>query len=93
MSAESSLKLSEELKDVSGWGYDQVQGCSLGFLMRKLPLWSELEKTDAGYRAMIFWRGENIQFEANTPEDAACKLAIELFKAGVLKSPDGRRAA
>lgn len=69
----------------------------LGYLLRKLPPQTRIKKefdaspelpeeTPAHYRALYdtvddrhFWLG------ADTPEDAAAKLAIELFKHGVLK--------
>ncbi len=70
----------------------------LGYLLRKLPPQTSIQKefdaspelpeeTPAHYRALYdtgdgrhFWLG------ADTPEDAAAKLAIELFKHNVLTS-------
>ena len=64
----------------------------LGYLLRKLPSGVFLAK---GKRYRIWnddtnnytWAGsEKLDpIDADTPEDAACKLAIELFKEGVLK--------
>src|SRR5947209_2219391 len=34
---QSTRKLSDELKELSGWEWDQVDGYSLAFLLRKLP--------------------------------------------------------
>lgn len=34
---ESSADLANKLKGMSGWEFDQVQGYSLGYLLRKLP--------------------------------------------------------
>jgi hypothetical protein len=65
----------------------------LGFLLRKLPETTSITKQvlngigarhqyNAGWQATeTRWSG----FEADTPEDALCSLAIELFKQKVLK--------
>ncbi len=68
-----------------------------GFLLRKLPMqnghhWLQLTTTTrwwAGYEDnandLVFMvNGKKMLFESDTPEDALCKLAIELFKQGVL---------
>lgn len=60
----------------------------LGYLLRKLlPNYGKVTLThDAGHNQ--WWATDVIGhavFEADTPENAACKLAIELFKQGVLK--------
>lgn len=66
----------------------------LGYLLRKLP-----ESVDSIYGLLLYptsggqWFAgyyepdglEQYEVHADTPEDAACKLAIELFKQGVLK--------
>ena len=53
----------------------------LGYLLRKLPEGCSIHKKENGYR----WSMNHITDECtDTPEDAACKLAIELFKQGVL---------
>lgn len=54
----------------------------LGYLLRKLPQPNMVGFADGSAYAMAM--GGQHQ-EADTPEDAACKLAIELFKQGVLK--------
>lgn len=60
----------------------------LGFLLRKLPAMDEhndfitLFHSPTGPWVMDYADDE---FEADTPEDAACKLAIELFKQEVLQ--------
>lgn len=65
----------------------------LGYLMRQLPEKSGLlhiSKSPGGKPG--FWvanlgdNGEVAESIADTPEDAACKLAIELFKQGILKN-------
>lgn len=77
--------------------YDkQYPAYDLGYLLRKLPETMEriyhLTLTRAGegdyswrcgYVDGTFIEGPSIY--ADTPEDAACKLAIELFKQGVLR--------
>lgn len=75
----------------------------LGYLLRKLPaafyVRCGVERMIDGktYRETFYsyYRGgENeIDFYADTPEDAACKLAIELFKQGILEptqTPGGK---
>lgn len=58
---------------------------SLGYLLRKLPNDSEVYRAST-YEANYYPNpGEPISFEADTPEDACAKLAIELIKQGVLK--------
>lgn len=62
----------------------------LGCLLRKLPN-KQVKLRNGIHGWMIQWRKSgaetrNIEhvFEAATPEDAACKLAIELIRQGVL---------
>lgn len=70
----------------------------LGFLLRKLPPFIgnhvlTIEKDPIHYYAGYIEIGRNgkgallspYRQEADTPEDAVAKLAIELFKSGVLK--------
>ena len=60
----------------------------LGYLVRKLPKKFLLEAEPwGGSSKKENWRIKTLQgaAEADTPEGAACKLAIELFKQGVLK--------
>lgn len=105
---QSSLKLSEELKELSGWEYDLVTGYSLGYLLRKLPsfvgsfkftLLMNTESTDrlatVGYQKFASARRNSkevtvhshptIKWQHGSLEDAACALAIELIKQGILK--------
>ena len=60
----------------------------LGYLLRKLPSWSLIQKNIDRYEATSSMNNTH----ADTPEDAACKLAIELFKQGILtkETPDGQ---
>lgn len=56
----------------------------LGYLLRKLQDGTVLFKQERGYAAV--GRGPFPEtFATDTPEDAACKLAIELFKQGILE--------
>lgn len=62
----------------------------LGYLLRKLPtteIYHGRNKTGDYKAEWRFYGGDSkvIRFWAATPEDAACKLAIELFKQGILK--------
>ncbi len=69
----------------------------LGFLLEKLPQNSWVGYTDtSGQRGYALaktyaWNEKGtdidriVQCSADTPEDAACKLAIELFARGILK--------
>lgn len=74
-----------------------------GYLLRKLPTdtnhrwyiqkWGD-DKTKSSYAATYqeltsSSLDEQLIFEADTPEDAAVKLAIELFKQGVLTKEEG----
>lgn len=65
--------------------YDISPAYSLGYLLRKLPngvnIMYNSERSAASYEVPI---GELLLY-GNTPENAACKLSIELFKLGVLK--------
>jgi hypothetical protein len=74
-----------------------IPAYDLGYLLRKLPqnLWVGYVDTSGkrGYALAntYAWnaKGDDIdkiaECRADTPEDAACKLAIELFQQGILK--------
>jgi hypothetical protein len=61
----------------------------LGYLLRKLPDGTQLNKTTVSYSASGIYSvdGHNKSFHeyADTSEDAACKLAIKLIKTGVIQ--------
>ncbi len=63
----------------------------LGYLLRKLPKMGSISVTSiigAGWEAVYHGnRGDLYErrYQADTPEDAVCKLAIELFKQDILK--------
>lgn len=78
----------------------QYPAYDLGYLLRKLPEGATVSKFKGGqnftlpYGCRINFGGNRSNRDlfvklnklANTPEDAACLLAIELFKQGVLKN-------
>jgi len=71
--------------------YASIPAYDLGYLLRKL------EGLDVGIYYTNTWRSwvatahDNQQGKADTPEDAACKLSIELFKQGVLWLEDNNK--
>lgn len=69
--------------------YSIVPSYDLGYLLRKLPLKHgnetlSLVHDDDPNRQPWECGFSDLFVNADTPEDAACKLAIELFKQGVL---------
>jgi hypothetical protein len=82
MSNVASLELCKELYGLSGWN-DTPNHVDLGYLVRKLPAYTEIRNYEICWQA----RFNSMISEADTPEDAAAKLAIELFKSGVLEQP------
>lgn len=92
----------EELFELSGWGTDleryvmeNVPAYDLGMLLRKLPpyyvIYRGIEKCHVGIiagRNFVSNRGIE-EIEADTPEDAACLLAIELIKQGIIQPREG----
>lgn len=71
----------------------------LGYLLRKLPEGTQLRRNKAEPRKRSNWRGEwvvgiyghnyrGVYGAADTPEDAAVKLAVELFKQNILRKED-----
>lgn len=75
--------------------HKETPAYDLGYLLRKLPWGVEITQTDPAtenpWLARYFSDKDGItalvphHLYADTPEDAAVKLAIELFKQGVLK--------
>jgi hypothetical protein len=73
-------------------GYGGIPRYTLGYLLRKLPAkvegYSSLEFTKVQSNIYIFrygGLGPGFMASCDIPEDAACKLVIELFKQGILK--------
>lgn len=77
-----------------------IPAYDLGYLLRKLPPIVTLKSRAGGRWSAQLVKGQlvysyqeqkdeikkwEVERTADTPEDAACKLAIELFKQGVLK--------
>lgn len=94
----ASLEFCKELYELSGWVTDEWRSgtgtttgaypaYNLGYLLRKLPDSSEVFRFDYNaYEATHYPNpGGDSSARADTPEDAACKLAIELFKQGILR--------
>ncbi|SRR5260221_12038833 len=74
----------------SPWGW-QCSAYDLGFLLRKLPRMGAVSVTSiigAQWEAVYYGNRGDLCYEkrcqADTPEDAACKLVIELFQQGIL---------
>lgn len=74
-------------------GYEDINAAihftpayDLGYLLRKLPGTTQTFKMPSGkYRCWLNISSTTTTFEHDTPEDAAAKLAIELFKQGILE--------
>jgi hypothetical protein len=64
----------------------KVPAYDLGYLLRKLPTNTMLEKLESNIWHIELYNHPNepIKIERDTPEDATAKLAIELFKRGIL---------
>lgn len=69
----------------------------LGYLMRELPEVTVVFRQRAGTSWRCHYNPEDsiatLGCEADTPEDAAAKLAIELFKQGILTPTKHKEAA
>lgn len=87
--------LSYELKLLSGWKYDDFDGFSMGYLLEKKLLHLEpfvgFTMTDGwvAYTKNFNVREQGAYIERElSPADAVAKLAIELFKNGILTRED-----
>jgi hypothetical protein len=67
---------------------EQVPAYSLGYLIRKLSPCQIIASSDGMYWASWNPAADEIEERANSPENATCKLAIELFEQGILKRED-----
>ncbi len=80
--------------EVSEYAYTErgepIPRYDLGYLLRKLPEATYLNKP---YEGNLWSCGYNMEFigEADTPENAVCKLAIELWKQGILRGKEEKR--
>lgn len=77
---------------------DAIPAYHLGYLMRKLPRydyegWNLTLECMGEEAVMAYYRHTDDRHRheviADIPEDAACKLAIQLFKQGILKQVSG----
>lgn len=85
----SDYKL-QDYKPDSDFGMKVLPAYDLGYLLRKLQNGLELDEVSLdllynNYTCRTTWnRHKNYSEEADTPEDAVCKLTIELFKQNIL---------
>lgn len=64
---------------------EHVAAYDLGYLLRKLPVTVWLEKIEGPEWIFNFrYRDVSIETRDKSPEDAAAKLCIDLFKTGIL---------
>ena len=73
-----------EVRPLRDTGNDSIQVCpayDLGYLLRRLPVGNVLTSFEGKWMASSSPKVTT----AAIPEDAAAKLAIELFKEGILK--------
>ncbi len=94
----ASRELCDKLFKLSKWVCSPSkygQRYDLGFLMRKLPNKTEISKVNLGlYEAVCYpfdrYKSEHLYYDgaADTPEDAACSLAITLFEAEILTNDE-----
>lgn len=83
-SEKSDWELYTEPSDHTIYGNNHIYPAyDLGFLLRKLPKLARLDRGARNWHCTVLMNG--FVAHADTPEDAACKLAIELWKQGVLK--------
>lgn len=83
----------DECEGEHAYGFATMPAYDLGYLLRKLPHFIDISQLSGGYTpngwAAIKRLSQDFPFDAearaDTPEDALCQLAIELFKQGVLK--------
>jgi hypothetical protein len=73
-----------EVRPLTDTGNDRIQICpayDLGYLLRRLPVGNVLTSVEDKWIASSSPKVTT----ATTPEDAAAKLAIELFKQGIMQ--------
>lgn len=73
----------EKTEPIGRYGqYRMLPAYSLSYLLRKLPDGTKIQK---GYKYWAWVKNmRDSSQEADTPEDALCSLAIELFKQKIL---------
>lgn len=67
---------------------DNVPAYDLGYLLRRLPRYTAIEVDDVISATHTNQDHRDFVELADTPEDAAAKLAISLFEQGILKKGD-----
>ncbi len=72
---------------------DAIPAYDLGYLLRKLPLRLgtvslELHVLKTADTWEVGYNGKGVWFRDSSPEDAACSLAIELIKQGIVQPPN-----
>lgn len=92
----ASSELSKELYNLTGWANDlfyseeyedyDIPAYDLGYLMRILPSMAYVQVALEGYVAAVQETELVHKYPCfgDTPENAACKLTIELFNQGFL---------
>lgn len=70
--------------------FDDPPAYDLGFLIRKMPRRVKLRTYSNGYAVQwqkngAVYRNQERMFEAESPEDCLCMLAIFLLKEGIIK--------
>lgn len=96
----ANLELCKELYGLSGWhtgGSTREEEFrppeyDLGYLLRKLPKWLDDIRDTAMLGRTTYNKGWSIVYRdlcyiADTPENAVCKLLIELLKQNTLPKP------
>lgn len=88
---EDDIYTRKEMEEADGYAiHEDCPAYDLGYLLRKLDdLSDNLELTKDGFHWHCYMRENYVNCEAtrsNIPEDAAAKLAIKLFKEGILKN-------
>lgn len=81
----SSTEMLDWIQDDHGW---HLPAYDLGHLLRRLPEFTRVWSHQSGFAASIEGDapdGEPISCVADSPEDALCTLAIELFRQGALR--------
>jgi hypothetical protein len=93
----AGLELCKQLYELSGWDdgglfHEEayISGATvplydLGYLLPKLPVFSQLRLGTKGWCAYKHYADSKVIL-SNEPEDAVCKLCCELIRQGVLTS-------
>ena len=66
------------------WDEYDYPAYDLGYLLRKLPVGIHIRRKMDVYQAWLLPKAGEMSYFAIAPEDAACRLAVELFKQNIL---------